>query len=29
VVGQVVSVKTAPHPGAALLYYRGRYETLA
>jgi flavin reductase (DIM6/NTAB) family NADH-FMN oxidoreductase RutF len=29
VVGQVVSVTTAPHPGEALLYYRGRYETLA
>lgn len=29
VVGEVVSVTTAPHPGEALLYYRGRYVTLA
>lgn len=29
VVGEVVSVTTATHPGEALLYYRGRYETLA
>ena len=29
VVGEVVSVTTAAHPGEALLYYRGRYETLA
>lgn len=28
VVGEVVSVTTAAHPGEALLYYRGRYETL-
>ena len=28
VVGEVVSVTTAPHPGEALLYYRGRYVTL-
>jgi flavin reductase (DIM6/NTAB) family NADH-FMN oxidoreductase RutF len=29
VVGEVVSVTTAPHPGEALLYYRGRYVTMA
>jgi flavin reductase (DIM6/NTAB) family NADH-FMN oxidoreductase RutF len=29
VVGEVVSVTTSAHPGEALLYYRGRYETLA
>jgi flavin reductase (DIM6/NTAB) family NADH-FMN oxidoreductase RutF len=29
VVGEVVSVTTAPHPGEALVYYRGRYGTLA
>ena len=29
VVGEVVSVTIAPHPGEALLYYRGRYVTLA
>lgn len=29
VVGEVVSVTNAAHPGEALLYYRGRYETLA
>jgi flavin reductase (DIM6/NTAB) family NADH-FMN oxidoreductase RutF len=29
VVGEVVSVTTAAHPGEALLYYRGRYVTLA
>jgi len=29
VVGEVVSVTTAAHPGEALLYYRGRYGTLA
>lgn len=29
VVGEVVSVTTTAHPGEALLYYRGRYETLA
>jgi flavin reductase len=29
VVGEVVSVTNAPHPGEALLYYRGRYVTLA
>lgn len=29
VVGEVVSVTTAAHPGEALLYYRGGYETLA
>ena len=29
VVGEVVSVTTAAHPGEALVYYRGRYETLA
>ena len=28
VVGEVVSVTTAAHPGEALLYYRGRYRTL-
>ena len=28
-VGEVVSVTTAAHPGEALLYYRGRYVTLA
>lgn len=28
VVGEVVSVTTAAHPGEALLYYRGRYVTL-
>jgi len=28
VVGEVVSVTTTVHPGEALLYYRGRYETL-
>lgn len=29
VVGEVVSVTTAAHPGEALLYYRGRYGILA
>ena len=29
VVGEVVSVTNAVHPGEALLYYRGRYVTLA
>jgi flavin reductase len=29
VVGEVVSVATAAHPGDALVYYRGRYATLA
>lgn len=29
VVGEVVSVTSAAHPGEALLYYRGRYATLA
>ncbi|MEP7035566.1 MAG: flavin reductase family protein [Dermatophilaceae bacterium] len=29
VVGEVVSVTSAAHPGDALLYYRGRYVTLA
>jgi len=29
VVGEVVSVTASAHPGEALLYYRGRYETLA
>lgn len=29
VVGRVVSVTTAAHPGDALVYYRGRYGTLA
>ena len=29
VVGEVVSVTTAAHPGEALVYYRGRYGTLA
>lgn len=29
VVGEVVSVTTASHPGDALVYYRGRYGTLA
>lgn len=29
VVGEVVSVTNAAHPGEALLYYRGRYVTLA
>lgn len=29
VVGAVVSVTSAPSSGAALVYYRGRYETLA
>jgi flavin reductase (DIM6/NTAB) family NADH-FMN oxidoreductase RutF len=29
VVGQVVSVESTPHSGAALVYYRGRYGTLA
>jgi flavin reductase (DIM6/NTAB) family NADH-FMN oxidoreductase RutF len=28
VVGEVISVTTAAHPGAALLYYRGRYVTM-
>lgn len=28
VVGEVVSVTTASHPGDALVYYRGRYGTL-
>jgi len=28
-VGEVVSVASAAHPGEALLYYRGRYVTLA
>jgi flavin reductase (DIM6/NTAB) family NADH-FMN oxidoreductase RutF len=28
VVGEVVSVTTATHPGPALLYYRGRYVTM-
>ena len=28
VVGEVVSVATAEPPADALLYYRGRYETL-
>ena len=28
-VGEVVSVTNAAHPGEALLYYRGRYVTLA
>ena len=28
VVGEVVSVANATHPGEALLYYRGRYVTL-
>jgi len=28
-VGEVVSATTAPHPGEALVYYRGRYGTLA
>ena len=28
VVGEVVAVTTAAHPGEALLYYRGRYVTL-
>ena len=28
VVGEVVSVSTAAHPGEALLYYRGRYVNL-
>jgi flavin reductase (DIM6/NTAB) family NADH-FMN oxidoreductase RutF len=28
VVGEVVSVTSAPHPGEALVYYRGRYGTL-
>lgn len=28
VVGEVVSVEIADHPGDALLYFRGRYETL-
>jgi flavin reductase (DIM6/NTAB) family NADH-FMN oxidoreductase RutF len=29
VVGEVVSVSSAAHPGEALVYYRGRYATLA
>jgi flavin reductase len=29
VVGEVVSVTSATHPGEALVYYRGRYGTLA
>jgi flavin reductase (DIM6/NTAB) family NADH-FMN oxidoreductase RutF len=29
VVGELVSVATAEPPADALLYYRGRYETLA
>jgi flavin reductase (DIM6/NTAB) family NADH-FMN oxidoreductase RutF len=29
VVGEVVSVTTAAHPGEALVYYRGGYKTLA
>lgn len=29
VVGEVVSVTSAPRPGEALVYYRGRYEALA
>jgi flavin reductase (DIM6/NTAB) family NADH-FMN oxidoreductase RutF len=29
VVGEVVSVTSAPHGGDALVYYRGRYGTLA
>jgi len=29
VVGEVVSVASAPHTGEALVYYRGRYGTLA
>jgi len=29
VVGQVVSVTSAPHTGEALVYYRGRFGTLA
>lgn len=29
VVGEVVSVTSAAHSGEALVYYRGRYETLA
>jgi flavin reductase len=29
VVGEVVSVTMSAHPGEALLYYRGRYRTLA
>ncbi len=29
VVGEVVSVTAAAHPGEALVYYRGRYGTLA
>ncbi|MEP6797899.1 MAG: flavin reductase family protein [Lapillicoccus sp.] len=28
VVGEVLSVQIADHPGDALLYYRGRFETL-
>jgi flavin reductase (DIM6/NTAB) family NADH-FMN oxidoreductase RutF len=28
VVGEVVSLTSAPHPGEALVYYRGRYGTL-
>ena len=28
VVGEVLSVEIADHPGDALLYYRGRYDTL-
>ena len=29
VVGEVVSLTSAPHPSEALVYYRGRYGTLA
>ena len=29
VLGEVLSVATAAHPGDALVYYRGRYATLA
>jgi len=29
VVGEVVSIRSAPHSGEALVYYRGRYGTLA
>ena len=29
VVGRVLSVEISDHPGSALLYYRGRYDSLA
>jgi flavin reductase (DIM6/NTAB) family NADH-FMN oxidoreductase RutF len=29
VVGEVVALTSPPHSGQALVYYRGRYETLS